>query len=325
MSIIEQWENAKDSLTCLNECTKNKKCGSASFSGNYSCRLYSAFVMNNNTRTLVKTTLYSKKASFLQRLFQTYVLNQTRTNSDGIYFAALRNFDIVNINSAINYLLLDYYNQYLFIYDDKWQFKSKLYFNYTLSYVKFIENELFITSDNFIFKSFLNGTIAIMNPSKISLYHRGIYYNETSQLFYVASYGTNKGAIQVYNRSLTWLRRIDLGVSQAYRVEEHNGRLYAGGRANGNQTSVLVFENEILVNNFTIQCVSDITGFLFDSQNYMAILCETEKSLFLYDTNGYYYNKTIFMDRSYLMSVKIDTYDNLVVSSSTRLSIYSPS
>ena len=325
MSTIERWESVRDSLACLNECTKSNKCGSASFSGNYSCRLYSAFVMTNNTRTLVKTTLYSKKASLLQRLFQTYVLTQIITNSGGINLDLLRNFEIVNINSSINYLLVDYYTRYLFIYDDKWQFKSKLLFGYYLAYIKFIENELYFTSDYHIFKSTLNGTMLAIQPSKSLFVYQGSYYNETSQLLYVASYGTNRGEIQVYNRNLTWLRSIDLGVSQGYRVEAHNGRLYASGLANGNQSNIFVFENEILVNNFTVHCVSGVTGFLFDSQDYMAIVCENERHFFLYDTNGNNYNKTIFIDRPYITSVKMDAYDNLVVSSIGRLSIYSQS
>ena len=244
--------NFKDRFLCISECVKLSNCSTVSFTHNSgACKLYSMNANSYFTKQSKQTTIYSLRASFIESLFFNYAFKQEFVGP----FSFLCNFELVNVNSTINYYLVDYSLKKIIVTDDKWNVKLSYTLGFSPAYItRAGDNAIFLSGNAMVYKAHLNGTIIASQPSKNSLVYRGMFYNESSQLLYVASYATNRGEINVYNQNLTWLRSIDFGSSQGFRVEGYDGRLYAGA-LKGGRSSVMVFENEILVNNFTTECI----------------------------------------------------------------------
>jgi hypothetical protein len=72
------------------------------------------------------------------------------------------------------------------VYDENWEYQKNISFaNNSLAYAIEIENELYLTGDESVYKT--DKSLNIINASyNNGSAYRGIYYNKTSDLIYVA-------------------------------------------------------------------------------------------------------------------------------------------
>ena len=227
------------------------------------------------------------------------------------------------VNATLFYYAVDNIKNVVIIFDETWSPKSFYNLSFSPAYIKQVENELFFTSNMSLIRTTLTGTLLSQCFSN-GLFYRGIYYNESSQLLYVAGYdGINGGSIDLFNRNLTLLRQISLASRSAYSVEGFGNRLYVGA-FQGNISSIIIFENETLIKSFsTSKCSGIINGLVFDNDGYIGISCYLKSYLFLYHSNGTYKNKSILISGGSLTSLIFDALKRMIVIAATTIRIYS--
>jgi hypothetical protein len=151
--------------------------------------------------------------------------------------------------------------------------------------IQSINNEIFIAAVDGIYKS--DKSFNLVNSYiRTSADYTSIYYNSTSDILYVDSFGSN--GIDLFNRNLSFISSISL-TNQSYALTEKNGKLYVG--LYGGVVSVL--ENNLVVKSITTLCNGWITSIVIDANELMGVLCYSNNMLYLYTTNGSYTGKSM--------------------------------
>ncbi len=176
-----------------------------------------------------------------------------------------------------------------------------------------INNELFITADNGIFKTdkYLN---IFESYIRINAGYRNFYYNHTSDILHVAS--ANLKSIELFYRNLSLISSISL-TNSPYALTEKNGKLYVG--LYGGVISVV--ENNLVVKNIPTFCTGWISSIVIDKNELMGVLCSTNNMLCLYTTNGSYAGKNMTTPSL----PKFSNYDlngNFIIAGSNKVNIY---
>jgi hypothetical protein len=151
--------------------------------------------------------------------------------------------------------------------------------NYPSSIIT-INNEFFTTATIGIYK-LDNALNLIESYIRTDANYRGIYYNYTADILYVASFNSKR--IDLFYRNLSFISSISL-TNGPYALTEKNGKLYVG--IDGGLISVV--ENNLVVKNITTMCISYIRSIVIDTNELMAVLCNSDNTLYLYTTNGSY-------------------------------------
>jgi hypothetical protein len=223
----------------------------------------------------------------LPDLFQNFSLKTTISSYPARSFT-LYGFGLID-DANETYYALDHINSThcnFVLYDRNWTYLTyktmPIYVPYSIIS---INNELFITAYNGIYKSdkYLN---LVKSYTRISADYTRIYHNHTTDILYVASYGSNR--LDLFYRNLSFISSISL-TNQPYALTEKNGKLYIG--FDGGVVSVL--ENDFVINNITTLCTSTISSIVIDSNELMGVLCLHNNMLYLYMTNGTYTGKSM--------------------------------
>ena len=142
----------------------------------------------------------------------------------------------------------------------------------------------------------LNILINYQNPTFNSdPWYRGISYNPSNGFIYVVAYQLTE--IQVFNMDLTLIRRFKLSPHYPHSITFSSNKLYVGTQG-GN---ILVYENEILINQFNgcNGCNGSsilLSSISFDQNGYMATTCcgsEETNKLYLFSPDGSFTGKSI--------------------------------
>jgi hypothetical protein len=201
------------------------------------------------------------------------------------------------------------------VYDENWEYQKNISFaNNSLAYAIEIENELYLTGDDalYITDKSLNIINAFYNNGSG---YRGIYYNKTSDLIYVAE--QNFCSISIFNRSLELIEKIDIGY-KPFALAEYGNKLFVGTR-NG---TVLVIYNKTVINTYITNC-NFITSLLIDNDGYIIIACNSPNAAYIYHTNGTNTGKNIGTTTSVVpFYINFDTKGRLIISSSSQIDIY---
>ncbi len=203
------------------------------------------------------------------------------------------------------------------MFDENWQFLiSKSFFK--VAYMATIKNELYLTGDSAVYKTDRNLNV-LQTFTYTGAGYRGIYYDTTSDTFYVAAYKLNK--IHILDRNLTLIDSIDVNPYVPYSISENEGRFYVG---NIDSTGdVLVIENKLIIYTFK-GCngqSSYIYSMLIDADGYMFTVCRTLNTIYLNHINGTYMGKSI-ATQSNPSCIYLDTKGRYIFNSFQHIDIY---
>jgi hypothetical protein len=199
------------------------------------------------------------------------------------------------------------------VYDENWEYQKNISFaNNSLAYGIEIENELYLTGDVSVYKTdkSLNVVNAFYNNGSA---YRGIYYNKTSDLIYVAA--QNLSSIFIFNRSIALIEKIGIGY-KPFALAEYGNKLFVGTK-NG---TILVIYNKTVINTYISIC-SSINSLLIDNDGYIIIACFSPQGAHIYHTNGTYTGKNI-TTYSNPQFINFDTKGRLIINCSNQINIY---
>jgi DNA-binding beta-propeller fold protein YncE len=219
----------------------------------------------------------------------------------------------IEVNTV--FYLFQLSNNSVLVFNEKWEYQKNISFaNNSLAYAIEIENELFFTGDNAVYKTdkSLNIINAFYNTG-VSIF-RGIYHNKTSDLIYVADF-TTFNCISVFNRNLTFIEKINVGY-KPHALTDYDEKLFVG-TMNG---TILVIQNKTVINIYNTPCNSTITSLLIDTEGYMIVTCVSPNASFIYHTNGTNTGKKITTYGN-PQFINFDTKGRLIISSYGQLNI----
>jgi hypothetical protein len=228
---------------------------------------------------------------------------------------------VMSSSNPIQYYVTHYSQGKIFVFDDNWNYISNKSSFPNVTYMILVGNYFYISGNSNIWKTDqqLNVSIRYNSTGSSSGYYpnyRGLYYNSTNDLIYVAS--SYFEVIHVFNLNLTLNDSISITPYQPWSINENNNELYVG-TTNG---TVLVILNKQIIKQFNGCNKQKVLLFsiLFDDLNNMATTCDN-KQLHLYNTAGSYLNKSIptANDPRY---IGLDSKSRLVVVTSTQISLY---
>ena len=203
------------------------------------------------------------------------------------------------------------------IFDENWNFiNSKTYpFPHNIAT---INNTLFITSENSIYKTDKNLILIHQYNATNSPRYYGMYYNRTNYLIYVAAFDSKR--IDIFDfKLLDRIDSIDLSTyPYPYSIQAHKNNLYIG-TYNG---QIIVVSNKKVVKTFNgcNGCSDYITSIIFDNFGYMGTSSSTGYG-YLFYPNGTLTNKRISAPAN-LEYISFDSKARLVLVSTKQIGIY---
>jgi hypothetical protein len=180
--------------------------------------------------------------------------------------------------------------------------------------IQSINNELFIAAFDGIYK--LDKSFSLVKYyNRTSSVYTSIYHNRTSDILYVASFGSNN-RIDLFYRNLNFINSLSF-TNSPYALTETNGKLYVG--LSGGVISVL--ENNLVVKTITTLCTGTITSIVIDINELMAALCYSNNMLYLYTTNGSYTGKNMTTP-SNSRFMNYDLNGHLIIAGQSQINLY---
>ncbi len=213
------------------------------------------------------------------------------------------------------YYLFQLNSNLVMVFDDEnWEYQKNISFlGYSLTYAIEIENELFLTGDNAVYKT--DKSLNVINTSyNAGSHYCGIYFNKTSDLIYVADFTINYNIV-VFNRNLTFIEKVKVGY-KPYALADYDDKLFVG-TMNG---TILVIQNKTVINIYITLCYSTITSLLIDNEGYMIVTCVSPNAAYIYHTNGTYTGKKITTYGN-PQFINFDTKGRLIISSYGQINI----
>ncbi len=205
----------------------------------------------------------------------------------------------------------------IFVFDENWKYVSnKSSFPY-VNYMIPVGNYFYISGENYVWKTDKELNVSIRyNSTGSSSGYRGLYYNSTNNLIYVAPF--YKQEIHVFNLNLTLNDTISITPHIPWSINEHNNELYIGTT----NRKILVILNKQIIKQFNgcNQQSVEVLSILFDDLNNMATSCSNGK-LYLYNTTGSYLNKSIPTVSS-PRYIGLDLKSRLVVVTEAQITLY---
>ncbi len=216
--------------------------------------------------------------------------------------------------NPIQYYVTHYHQDKIFLFDEDWNYVSNKSSFPNSWYMIPGGNFSYITGYDYIWKTDQQFEVLIRYGSSPA--YRGLYYNSTNNMIYVAPYSLQM--IHVFNLNLTLNDTISITPYKPWSINEHNNELYVG-TING---TMLVIVNKQIIKQFNgcNQQSVDVLSILFDDFNNMATSCANYQ-LYLYDTSGSYLNKSIPTD-SHPMYIGLDSKSRLVVVKWAQITLY---
>ena len=221
-------------------------------------------------------------------------------------------------SNTVYYYVMDLYANKVYILNDRWKFSSFKTLtspNYMIS----IGNNLYMTGDKNIRKVDPDLKILInYKPTGSTPLYRGISYNPSNELIYIAARGLKE--IQVFNLNLTLIRRLSTSPHYPYSITESSNKLYLGTLGG----IILVMQNEKIIKQLN-GCNGNsvwLTSISFDKTGYMATSCNNPtNTLYLYYPNGSFTGKNLATS-SYPRFIGFDSKGRFIQISEKQIRIY---
>jgi DNA-binding beta-propeller fold protein YncE len=254
-------------------------------------------------------------------LFQTYRLRQSIINSN---FNVLHSVvSVTQINLPL-YYVMSWGENKVYVYNEYWEFQRILspssleYPFYGPTYSININGMIYVTANSVINKydKYLTLTkqVQYYNFDSYAVC-RGIYYNPVNQLIYVASHLSQK--IHIFDTNLNLINSSSTANSPWF-ITAYNGQIVAGDNDNG---KVYFYQNFLITKTISTQCNRRVSSILFDTNNNMLVLCESNNYLYIYDLNGSFTRKSILTCNK-PASMNFDSKDRLVITCMNQIDIF---
>ncbi len=198
------------------------------------------------------------------------------------------------------------------IFDEFWKYQNDITITY-FAHAITIDKELYITGNGNIQKRDQNLNL-IKQFNNAGVTYRGIYYNKTNDLIYVAAEA--KQRIDTFNRNLTLVKNISTPGYSPHSIAEYDSKMYVSTM----DGSILVIENGVIIRNFTTVC-NKISSIMIDTYGKMLVLSETKSFVYLYHTNGSNLGTAISTSSSPLF-INFDSKGRLIITSQYDIKIY---
>ena len=222
-------------------------------------------------------------------MFVNLSIQSTFTKFNSTNFVGLSGFGMLHSSCISSYYVTDYSANKIYILNEDWSYVSFKTFTWP-TYMISVGTNLYMTGPENVWKLDKNLNILIEYNSTGLVWHRGIYYNSTNILLYVAPCVLT--VIHVLNLNLTFSHSFSISTYSPWSINGYNNKMYVGTGTG----IVLVVQNEIIVNQFN-GCGGNIVllySILFDEYGYLATSCDNPvNKLFLFFQNGTYTGKTI--------------------------------
>jgi hypothetical protein len=207
-------------------------------------------------------------------LFPTYQLRQTITNNTNLFHSFL---SIVEINPPL-YYVMNFLQKSILVYNENWDYqrtyptRNIVYPTYSIN----INGTIYTSGDYGVQKydMYLNFI------KQVYINSRGIYYNPSNQLIYIAEYPGN--TIEIFDQDLNLNSTIITSQSPWF-LTGYNDKLVVGDGIDG---KVYFYQNNSMIQSISTQCSARVSSVLFDYYNHMLVLCETTSRAFIYHLNG---------------------------------------
>ena len=255
----------------------------------------------------------------LQYVFDNYKFNRSVTVTGVSY--GLTGFGMSS-SSPIRYFIINQYECKIYVFDEFWNFLSENSSITNAAQMIQVENYFYITSDDNVLKTDENLNVLITYT--VSEYfdpeYFGLYYNSIKSVVYVAA--KNLYEIHVFSLNLELTDTILIAPFSPWSINGYNNQLYVGTMFGG---TILVLVNKQITKQFDA-CNGQsgtIRSILFDQFDNMATTCGNNQ-LYLYNTNGFYLNKSIQTvdDNFNPLYIGFDSKLRLVVVLYTQISLY---
>jgi hypothetical protein len=220
-------------------------------------------------------------------------------------------------SNPIQYYVTHRNEHKIFVFDEDLNYVSNRSSFPNVTYMIPVGNYFYITGDDDIWKTDQQLNVSIRYDSTgSSPGYRGLYYNSTNDLIYVAPFALQ--LIHVFNLNLTLNHSFSITTFSPWSINENNNELYVGT----NNGMMLVIVNEQIIRQFNgcNQQSVRLNSILFDEFNNMATLCNNNQ-LYLYNTSGTYLNKSIPTVSS-PRYIGLDSKSRLVVVTFTKITLY---
>jgi hypothetical protein len=216
-----------------------------------------------------------------------------------------------------SYYIIDLSTDTIFVLNDNYGYITKKSFSEP-AFMIAINASLYITGDENIWKTDKN--LNVLKTYNESGRYRGIYFNSTENLIYVAS--KLYTYIQVFDLNLTYKYIVNLPPAyNARSFGEYNNELYVGTY----NSIVLVVVNKAIIRNFTA-CIdfNSISSIVFDNYGFIGIACQKDdqnNSVELYYFNGTFVGKKLTTPARTVF-FGLDSKERFVLMSQKKISIY---
>ena len=179
---------------------------------------------------------------------------------------------------------MDYVSSRFVVFDQYWNYKSYTASPYNQPFcIICVGGYFYVAGDLHVYRT--NSNFVIQNPSYSSShnYRQMTYY---SSQFYAATYSAT--TIQVFDTSINLVQTISLGSLHSYGLSNFNGSFYAGSTAG----QLFVLQSGTVTKLYTSVsgCSGQMVSITLDSESNIAISCEANYKVVLYDNNGNYLN-----------------------------------
>ena len=211
-----------------------------------------------------------------------------------------------------SYYVNDYLANTIYLLNDDYGYVTKKTFT-SPTYMVDINSSLYITGENNMWKTdkYLNVLITYNESGN----YRGIHFNSTENLIYVASKAYYY--IQVFNINLTLNDTLNINSYNPYSLSEYNNELYVGTTTG----SILVVVNRAIIRSFTVCSSSRANSIVFDNFGLLAITCESNSIINFYYSNGTYTGNSL-ATTLYPMFVGFDSKRRFVYLSKSQIKIH---
>ena len=247
-------------------------------------------------------------------MFINKTIQSTFNDFDGNSFGWLVGFGMYSSLNTVYYYVMDWGANKVYILNDEWKLRSIKSLSHP-SYMISIHNSLYMTGERNVWKVDKELNILINYYRGDRPIYRGISYNSSNDLIYVATFWKNE--IRVFNLDLTLIRRFSTLPYAPGAITVSSNQLYVGTFTG----IILVYQNEILIKQFDgCNGYSDwLSSVLFDQNGYMATSCSGRLHLFY--PNGSLIGKSITVppESEY---IGFDSKGRFILISENQMNIY---
>jgi hypothetical protein len=241
-------------------------------------------------------------------------LRQTITNGS---FNLLHSF--LSVADPQLYYVMNFNRKNVIVFNENWEFQriitppSTEYPLFGPAFSMNINGVIYTSSDGIINKYDKN--LNLIKQINSTGYNRGIYYNPSNQMIYVAI--CNQNLINLFDIDLNLKSTLNTDYSPFF-ITEYNSQMVVSDQNNGN---IYFYQNNVIILTVSTQC-RRVATVLFDNYNQMLVLCQDNERMYVYHVNGSYSGLSMLTKLKIRWFMNFDSKDRLVITCNDQIEIF---